>query len=72
MAADGKLVYLLVEDAGKDDLYEVDASGGKPVPVVEPPSGGYTASTFRRRARSRCSSPPMAARYPRRRSCAST
>ena len=29
-------------------------------------------SRFRRRARSRCSSPPTAARYPRRRSCAST
>jgi dipeptidyl aminopeptidase/acylaminoacyl peptidase len=43
VAADGKLVYLLVEDAGKDDLYEVEASGGKPVPVVEPASGGYTA-----------------------------
>ena len=36
-------MYLLVEDAGKDDLYEVSASGGKPVLAVEPASGGYTA-----------------------------
>ena len=43
VAADGKLVYLLVEDAGKDDLYEVSASGGKPVLAVAPASGGYTA-----------------------------
>jgi len=43
VAADGKLVYLLVEDSGKDDLYEVSASGGKPVRVIEPASGGYTA-----------------------------
>jgi len=43
VAADGKLVYLLVEDSGKDDLYEVNASGGKPVLAVEPANGGYTA-----------------------------
>jgi dipeptidyl aminopeptidase/acylaminoacyl peptidase len=43
VAADGKRVYLLVEDAGKDDLYEVNASGGKPVLAVQPASGGYTA-----------------------------
>jgi dipeptidyl aminopeptidase/acylaminoacyl peptidase len=50
VAADGKLVYLLVEDAGKDDLYEVNASGGKPVPVVEPESGGYTALEIPRKS----------------------
>ena len=43
VAADGKLVYLLVEDAGKDDLYQVNAGGGKPVLALQPASGGYTA-----------------------------
>ena len=43
VAADSKSVYLLVEDAGKDDVYEVNAGGGKPVLVVAPPNGGYTA-----------------------------
>src|ERR1700722_136986 len=43
VAADGKLVYLLVEDAGKDDLYQVNAGSGKPVLALQPASGGYTA-----------------------------
>jgi dipeptidyl aminopeptidase/acylaminoacyl peptidase len=43
VAPDGKQVYLLVESSGKDDLYEVNAGGGKPVLLIEPASGGYTA-----------------------------
>jgi dipeptidyl aminopeptidase/acylaminoacyl peptidase len=43
LAPDGKRAYLLVEDAGKDDLYAVDAGGGKPVLALEPANGGYTA-----------------------------
>jgi Tol biopolymer transport system component len=37
---DGKLVYLLVPDAGKEDLYRVAAAGGKPDLVIEPATGG--------------------------------
>jgi dipeptidyl aminopeptidase/acylaminoacyl peptidase len=43
VSADGKLVYLLVEEAGKVNLYRVSAAGGKPVLAVEPASGGYTS-----------------------------
>jgi dipeptidyl aminopeptidase/acylaminoacyl peptidase len=40
---DGKFVYLLVPDAGKENLYRVAAAGGKPVLALEPAAGGYTA-----------------------------
>jgi dipeptidyl aminopeptidase/acylaminoacyl peptidase len=40
---DGKSVYLLVPDAGKENLYKVAAAGGKPALVLEPAAGGYTA-----------------------------
>ncbi|MGC1304076.1 MAG: S9 family peptidase [Caulobacteraceae bacterium] len=40
---DSQLLYLLVSDAGKDNLYRVSANGGKPALVIEPASGGYTA-----------------------------
>jgi dipeptidyl aminopeptidase/acylaminoacyl peptidase len=40
---DSKLIYLLVPEAGKDNLYQVSAAGGKPTPVIEPATGGYTA-----------------------------
>lgn len=43
LAADGKIVYLLVEEAGKENLYRVSASGGKPALALEPASGGYTS-----------------------------
>ncbi len=43
LTPDGKFVYLLVPDAGKENLYRVSAEGGKPVLVIEPPTGGYTA-----------------------------
>jgi dipeptidyl aminopeptidase/acylaminoacyl peptidase len=43
LAPDSKLIYLLVPEAGKDNLYQVSAAGGKPTPVIEPATGGYTA-----------------------------
>ena len=43
LTPDSKLVYLLVPDAGKDNLYQVAADGGKPVLVIEPATGGYTS-----------------------------
>jgi dipeptidyl aminopeptidase/acylaminoacyl peptidase len=43
LTPDGRLVYLLVPEAGKDNLYQVSAAGGKPTPVIEPTTGGYTA-----------------------------
>jgi dipeptidyl aminopeptidase/acylaminoacyl peptidase len=38
-----KLAYLLVPEAGKEKLYRVSTDGGKPVEVIEPANGGYTA-----------------------------
>jgi dipeptidyl aminopeptidase/acylaminoacyl peptidase len=43
LTPDAKLVYLLVPDAGKENLYQVAADGGKPVLVIEPATGGYTS-----------------------------
>jgi dipeptidyl aminopeptidase/acylaminoacyl peptidase len=43
LTPDSKLVYLLVPDAGKENLYRVPAEGGKPVLAVEPATGGYTS-----------------------------
>jgi len=43
IGADGKLAYLLVPDAGKENLYRVSTDGGKPVLVLEPAAGGYTS-----------------------------
>jgi dipeptidyl aminopeptidase/acylaminoacyl peptidase len=43
LAPDAKQVYLLVPEAGKENLYQVAADGGKPVLVVEPATGGYTS-----------------------------
>src|SRR5580698_9724413 len=43
LTPDAKLVYILVPEAGKDNLYQVSATGGKPTPVIEPVTGGYTA-----------------------------
>ena len=40
---DSRELYLLVSDAGKEDLFRVPAEGGKPVLVIEPQFGGYTA-----------------------------
>ena len=43
LTADGKSVFLLAQEAGKENLYRVAADGGKPVLVIEPATGGYTA-----------------------------
>ncbi len=43
LSPDSKLVYLLVPDAGKQNLYQVAADGGKPALVIEPATGGYTS-----------------------------
>ena len=48
---DGKMIYLLVPDAGKENLYRVNAGGGKPVLVIEPAVGGYTALNIPRKAK---------------------
>ena len=40
---DGKLAYLLVSEAGRENLYSVPTSGGDPTPVIKPAIGGYTA-----------------------------
>jgi dipeptidyl aminopeptidase/acylaminoacyl peptidase len=40
---DSKTVYLLAPEAGKENLYRVDAAGGKPTLAIEPATGGYTA-----------------------------
>jgi dipeptidyl aminopeptidase/acylaminoacyl peptidase len=43
LSSDGKLVYLLVPEAGKENLYRVAAQGGKPELIIEPATGGYTS-----------------------------
>ena len=43
LTPDGKLVYLLVPEAAKENIYQVPADGGKPVLVIEPAGGGYTS-----------------------------
>ncbi|MGO9933434.1 MAG: S9 family peptidase [Steroidobacteraceae bacterium] len=43
LTPDGKLVYLLVPDAGRENLYRVATGGGNPALVQEPATGGYTA-----------------------------
>jgi dipeptidyl aminopeptidase/acylaminoacyl peptidase len=43
LSSDGKYAYLLVPEAGKENLYRVAAQGGKPELVIEPATGGYTS-----------------------------
>ena len=43
LTPDSKLVYLLVSESGKENLYRVTADGGKPALVIQPATGGYTA-----------------------------
>jgi dipeptidyl aminopeptidase/acylaminoacyl peptidase len=40
---DGKMIYLLVPDGAKEDLYRVSSNGGSPEMLIEPPTGGYTS-----------------------------
>jgi dipeptidyl aminopeptidase/acylaminoacyl peptidase len=39
---DSRTVYLLVPEAGMENLYKVAAEGGKPALVIAPATGGYT------------------------------
>jgi dipeptidyl aminopeptidase/acylaminoacyl peptidase len=43
LSPDGKFAFMLVPDAGKENLYRVAAQGGKPELVLEPATGGYTS-----------------------------
>ncbi len=43
LTPDSRTAYLLVEEAGRESLYKVAASGGQPTAVVTPAVGGYTA-----------------------------
>ncbi len=43
LTPDSKIIYLLVPEAGKENLYRVAADGGKPTLVIEPATGGYTS-----------------------------
>jgi len=43
VTADSKTVYLLAQDAGRENLYRVPLAGGTPALVIEPAVGGYTA-----------------------------
>jgi dipeptidyl aminopeptidase/acylaminoacyl peptidase len=50
LTPDSKVVYLLVPEAGKDNLYQVPAAGGRPALVIAPATGGYTALEIPERA----------------------
>jgi dipeptidyl aminopeptidase/acylaminoacyl peptidase len=43
LSSDSKFAYLLVPEAGKENLYRVAAQGGKPELLIEPATGGYTS-----------------------------
>ena len=43
LSSDSRFAYLLVPEAGKENLYRVAAQGGKPELVIEPATGGYTS-----------------------------
>jgi dipeptidyl aminopeptidase/acylaminoacyl peptidase len=43
LSSDGKSAYLLVPEAGKENLYRVATQGGKPELIIEPATGGYTS-----------------------------
>jgi dipeptidyl aminopeptidase/acylaminoacyl peptidase len=43
LTPDSHTAYLLVSEAGKENLYRVSAEGGAPTKVIEPAAGGYTA-----------------------------
>ena len=47
---DSKTVYVLTPEAGKENLYKVDAAGGKPALAIEPANGGYTALAIPQKA----------------------
>ena len=43
LTPDSRTAYLLVSEAGKENLYRVPAEGGAPTKVIEPDTGGYTS-----------------------------
>jgi dipeptidyl aminopeptidase/acylaminoacyl peptidase len=43
LTPDSRTVYLRVPESGLESIDRVSAAGGKPEPVVQPASGGYTA-----------------------------
>lgn len=43
LTPDGSTAYVLVPEAGMENLYKVAASGGKPELVIAPKTGGYTS-----------------------------
>ena len=50
LTPDGRFAYLLVPEAGKENLYRVSPAGGKPVLMVAPPTGGYTSLEIAQKA----------------------
>ena len=42
LSSDSRTIYLRVPEAGKENLYRVSASGGRPTLVIGPDAGGYT------------------------------
>jgi dipeptidyl aminopeptidase/acylaminoacyl peptidase len=50
LTPDSRTAYLLVSEAGKENLYRVPAEGGSPAKVIEPAAGGYTALVIPQKA----------------------
>jgi dipeptidyl aminopeptidase/acylaminoacyl peptidase len=48
--AGGRTIWLVVPEAGKDNLYRVDAAGGRPILAIESPTGGYSSLQIAERA----------------------
>jgi dipeptidyl aminopeptidase/acylaminoacyl peptidase len=52
LTPDSRTVYLLVPEAGQENLYRVPAAGGRPEKVIAPQTGGYTALVSAAKAKS--------------------
>lgn len=50
LAADGKRLYVLAEDAGHEKLWSMDLDGGAPQLVLDPATGVYTGLSAAQRA----------------------
>jgi dipeptidyl aminopeptidase/acylaminoacyl peptidase len=59
LTPDGRSIWMLVPEAGKENLYRVDASGGAPTLVIAPETGGYESLRIAERA----ASPILIARW---------
>jgi dipeptidyl aminopeptidase/acylaminoacyl peptidase len=55
----GRTLWLLVPEAGQENLYRVDAAGGQPSLVIAPATGGYASLQIAERA----ASPVLIARW---------